>query len=392
MALYIKSLPRSRLEFQMFVLDELADDLARKGRDVIKVTIGISELVVPEPVQVALQRAMLDFDKTHVVYPEGVPDLRSAIADYYYEQFNVEVSAGDVIVNVGTSAIFRNLFQLLCQPGQQILLPRPYYCLYLLSSILAEAEQSYYDIDCRTKRLDLDSFRRAYDPDRTAIVVLNSPGNPLGNVLSREEILGINEIVDGRSWIINDEIYNNVMFQGVYTSPLTYLDERHRRVNIVTNGFSKGFRLYTKRVGYAILPEPLLAPLRIVQQHTLLTADPATQYAMVEALSQLEAPRELCRLYKARADYAVSALRRCSDCHAIEPEGGFYIVLDCAKWMQGGEFASSHELARNILEKVAVATVPGSDFGLPQALRLSFCNARFNEAIDRLVSYFSTGD
>ena len=113
MGLYIKHLPTESLEFQMFLLDELADQLTHQGKDVIKITIGITELKIPDAVNKAFEDAIYDHDKTHVVYPQGVPQLREAISEYYNTNFKTSVSHDNVIVNVGTSAIFRNLFQIL---------------------------------------------------------------------------------------------------------------------------------------------------------------------------------------------------------------------------------------------------------------------------------------
>lgn len=387
MVLSILPLPKEQLEFQMFVMDELADAAIREGRDVIKLTIGISELPAPDPVLQVFSEKVYDLDTTRRVYPEGLPELRRSIADYYRQQFSVDCDAKQVIVNAGTSALFRNLFQLTCRQGQKILLPRPYYCLYLLSALLAGAKLTFYDIDPETMRLDLASFRQAYTPEDTAIVVLNSPGNPLGNVLTKDEVSAVNDIVAGRSLIVHDEIYNNVMFDGPYECPLSYLD-RYRDVHIITNAFSKGFRMYTKRIGYAILPDSLTMPMRILQQHTLLTCDPVAQLGMVEALQDLDSPRALARLYAGRGDYTVDRLAE-TGCRPYRPAGGFYAVLDGSEWIRRHGMADAKDLARDILAKTGVSTVPGTDFGLPDTLRLSFCNDRYNEAIDRLRDYFS---
>jgi aspartate/methionine/tyrosine aminotransferase len=390
MALNVLSLPPKELEFQMFVMDELADAAAARGEDVIKLTIGITDLPPPAKVLDAIAEKARDRELTRRVYPEGLPALREAVARYYNEQFGARVDAAHVIVNTGTSPLFRNLFQLLCRPGQEVLIPRPYYCLYKICALLAGARVRYYDIDLDTRRVDLDSFREAFSPDRTAVVVLNSPGNPVGNVLTRDEVEAVYGVVADRAYVVSDEIYNNCCFYERFTCPLSYLPESSRRVTIVTNGFSKGFRLYTKRVGYALLPDELVMPMRIVQQHTLLTADPVTQAAMVEALADLDGPRELARVYRRRAEYAFDRLWG-TGCRPVRADGGFYVVLDCAAWLRDGRAADAVALARDVLARAKVAAVPGTDFGAPETLRLSLCSDRFEEAIDRLADYFAAG-
>src|SRR5437762_258980 len=172
MALNIQSLPPKELEFQMFVMDELADAATARGEDVIKLTIGITDLPPPRRVLDAIAAKVRDREFGRLVYPEGLPALREAVAGYYNAHFGAGVDAGHVIVNTGTSPLFRNLFQLLCRPGQEVLIPRPYYCLYKVCALLDGAKVTFSDIDLHTRRVDLGSFRRAFHPARTAVVAI----------------------------------------------------------------------------------------------------------------------------------------------------------------------------------------------------------------------------
>lgn len=387
MPLQVRDFMPGDLEFQMFVLDELADELIEQGADVLKLTIGVPELPIPQPVLDRMIDSLHDPDFVRRVYPEGLPELREAIAAFYNRRHGANAAAENVIVNTGTSPIFRNIFQLLAGPELEILIPRPYYALYLYCATLAGATVKFYDIDVDTKRVDMDSFRRAFSPDRTSLVVINSPGNPIGNVVSPDELRQIYEIVDGQAYILNDEIYNNTLFYEEFHSPLALLPEA-AATTIVTNSFSKGYRMYTKRIGFAILPAELQAHLRVIQQHTLLCTDPVYQAGMIAALDDEDSPAELSRVYQARAEYTTQQLQG-SGCEPIAAEGGFYAMLRCAEWNAAHGFVSSKELARDILERVHVAVVPGTDFGVPQDLRLAFCNARYDEGIDRLRAYFS---
>ena len=119
-----------------------------------------------------------DPDFVRRVYPEGLPELREAIVRFYNRRYRADTSVDNVIVNTGTSPIFRNIFQLLSGPEYEIMIPRPYYALYLYCAKLAGATVKFYDIDIDTKRVDMESFRRNFSPERTSLVVINSPGNP----------------------------------------------------------------------------------------------------------------------------------------------------------------------------------------------------------------------
>ncbi len=378
----------SDLEFQMFVLDELADVLIKQGADVLKLTIGVTELPMPHDVLARMVDKLSNPEFVRRVYPEGLPELREAIADFYNRRYGTNVSAANVIVNTGSSPIFRNIFQLLSGPEFEIMIPRPYYALYLCCARLAGAKATFYDIDLDTKRVDMDSFRRNFSPERTSLVVINSPGNPVGNVVTLDEMREMYEIVDHSAYVLNDEIYNNTMFYDKFCTPLAVFPQ-HRDITIVANSFSKGHRMYTKRVGFAILPEELQQNLRVIQQHTLLCTDPCYQYGMIAALDDEDSPEQLTRVYRSRAEYTTERLTG-TGCEPIPAEGGFYAMLRCTEWNAAHGFESSKELARDILEEAHVAVVPGTDFGAPDDLRLAFCNARYTEGIDRLREYFTS--
>ena len=324
------------LEFQMFVLDEHADKLLDEGKDVLKLTIGVPELPTPLVVLDRIVNALGDPNFVRRVYPEGLPELREAIATYYNTKYRAEVTKDNLIVSTGTSPIFRNLFQLISGAGREILLPRPYYALYLYCATLAKATIKFYDIDPVSMRTDMDSFRKNFSPERTSLVVVNSPGNPLGNIVNPDELRQIYEIVDRQAYVLNDEIYNNCVFYEEFRSPLDLLPE-YNEITIITNSFSKGFRMYTKRVGFAILPLELQANLRVMQQHTLLCTDPCYQYGMIAALDDEESPAELAEIYKARAEYTTQQLRN-TGCEPIAAEGGFYAVLRCSDWNKARGF------------------------------------------------------
>ena len=304
----IRDLMPSDLEFQMFVLDELADELIEnEGADVLKLTIGVTELPMPNVVLDSMVETLHDRDFIRRVYPEGLPELREAIAAFYNRKHHAGVSADRVIVNTGSSPIFRNVFQLVSGPEYEIMIPRPYYALYLYCAKLAGAAVKFYDIDVDTKRVDMDSFRANFSPERTSLVVINSPGNPVGNVVTPSEMREMYDIIDDNAYLLNDEIYNNTMFYEDFHSPLALLPE-HADMTIVTNSFSKGYRMYTKRIGFALLPQELQTNLRVIQQHTLLCADPAYQYGMIAALEDEDSPAELNRVYRSRAEYTTERL------------------------------------------------------------------------------------
>jgi aspartate/methionine/tyrosine aminotransferase len=379
----------SKIEFLMFVLDELADELAKNGRDVIKLTLGkAQEELHPDIIKVYID-AIKDTHKRSLVYPEGLPELRVKIAEWYTLLGNF-VDPKSVLINTGTSPFFKDLFRLLIEEGDEILLPQPYYSVYYVCGLLAGANIKFYNVDSETFRIDMDDFRNKYDSKKTKFIVTCSPGNPYGNIISSEEYQQILSLTSNYTYIIADEIYRNTGFSGRVASilDLDLSDDEKERI-IVTNSFSKGFRMYTARVGFSILPNQLLEPYRVLLQHTLLTTNPVEQFACVEALNHLDEVEKLTKIYKTRNDYMVKQFANCRDVDVISADGGFYLVMMCDKFMKTHNFATSFELAKDLLEKSGVAVVPGSDFGVPNGVRVSFTHLRFCDGVDRMLEYFS---
>jgi len=220
------------------------------------------------------------------------------------------------------------------------------------------------------------------------VVIVNSPGNPLGNIIDPDQLLAMDDVIAGRGVLICDEIYGNVVFEGRRYTALQLASQLHVPV-VVTNAFSKAHRMYARRVGYAVVPDWLVQPLVVTQHHTLLTTDPVPQFGAIAALDNPGDAAEIEALYATRRDYAVRRLEGIEGLRAIPPAGGFYITLDCRRFMAASRLPTSLSLAEIVLRDTHVATVPGSDFGDDGTLRLSFSAARFNEAIDRLAGFFA---
>jgi len=374
------------LEFQMFVLDELAESIENKGGDVIRLTLGKS----PEPLNSKIikkyHEAIDDISKRNIVYPQGLPELREEIANWYTSLGN-KIDKSSVIINTGTSPFFKDLMKLLIDStDQEILMPHPYYSVYYVSAVLAGAKVKFYEIDQNSLKINMESFKNNYSQSKTKLVILCSPGNPYGNILSKSDFNKILNVVGKDTFILSDEIYRNVSFRNDSPSILDVTEDDSRV--IVTNSFSKGFRMYTSRVGFVILPKKLNKYFRVLQQHTLLTTNPVEQYAALEAIKQRSDVDIIKKIYSERNNYIDRRLRNIKGIKNIKALGGFYCVINCSEYMNDNGISSSAVLARDILEKTGVAVVPGTDFGINDCLRISFTSTRFVEAVNRLRDYF----
>ncbi|MCC7290398.1 aminotransferase class I/II-fold pyridoxal phosphate-dependent enzyme [bacterium] len=385
MSTLLEEIDFNKIEFLMFVLDELADKLSTEGKDVIKLTLGKAQEPLHNEIVNAHIEAIKDPEKRNLVYPEGLPLLREKIAEWYTSIGN-PVDSKNVLVNTGTSPFFKDLFRLMIEEGDEILIPGPYYSVYYVCGLLARAKVKFYSVDPDTLRIDMESLKENYNPERTKFIVFCSPGNPYGNIVSAGEYKEVLNMISDKTYLLGDEIYRNT---GFYDKVPSLLDVTEKRDNIIiTNSFSKGFRMYTARVGFCILPDKLLQPIRVLLQHTLLTTNPTEQFAVVEALNHLSEVVELTETYRKRSEYIIKKLSDIKDVKVIKSQGGFYTVVDCTEFIKKHNLEGSFELAKDILNETGVAVVPGSDFGLPNGLRISFTHLRFNEGIDRLHKYF----
>ncbi len=368
----------------MFEIDELANQKEKSGIEIIRMTLGKTELPLHKDILDVMKNAIDTMRLNNVVIPAGLPDLKQKISEYYKDKMSICVCPSNILIGSGTSFFFRNLLSLLLSHEDEILLPKPYYSLYHFCSLLTEASIKFYDINDDLS-INMSSFESNFNL-KTKVVIINSPGNPLGNIISYNELNRIDEIVNGNAYIISDEIYNDIYFD---EKPISFLElQNPRSTFFITNGFSKGYRMYTKRIGYCIVPDEFIEKLSVILQHTMLTVDPVNQFGAIQALNLPEEVESIRKLYLSRRDYATIAFQKLENVLMIKSKGSFYITLNCSNYINKNPIKNCLELAKDILNKTNVAVVPGVDFGLPNTLRLSFTTSKFEEGINRLVNFF----
>jgi len=183
----IKKFRFEKLEFLMFVLDELADKLSKQGKDIIKLTLGKSQETLHPAIIEAYIDAIRDSEKRNLVYPQGLPVLREKLAEWYTAMGN-PTKAKNIIINTGTSPLFKDLFRFLLEEGDEVLLPHPYYSVYHVSALLTPAKIRFYSVNPKTLTIDMNDFKSKFNPNKTKLVVVASPGNPYGNIISKKEL------------------------------------------------------------------------------------------------------------------------------------------------------------------------------------------------------------
>ncbi|MBW2315052.1 MAG: pyridoxal phosphate-dependent aminotransferase [Deltaproteobacteria bacterium] len=355
---------------------ERAFALERGGAKVLHLEIGEPDFPPPPAVNEACAAALAAGD-THYTDSRGLPDLRAAIARDKGERAGVEIDPGRVIVTSGTSPAMLLIFSLLVDPGDEVIVGTPHYPCYPNFVRFCGGEPVFVPTSAEDGyRLDPDAVAAAITP-RTRAIVTTSPANPTGAVQPPEVVHALAALGPP---LVSDEIYDGLVYDDArVTSALAASDEA-----FVLDGFSKRYAMTGFRLGYAVVPEPALRPLQILQQNLFISANHFVQIAGLAALEHgADTVREMCDAYGRRRRLLADGLRELGFGLPADPAGAFYVFADARKFG-----ADSRKLAFELLEATHVAVTPGVDFGEAGEgwLRFSCAAAEpvLREALERL--------
>jgi aspartate/methionine/tyrosine aminotransferase len=369
------------IDFRSFIVMDVlerASVLERQGQDIIHLEVGEPDFDTPQCIKEAGMKAIRK-GKTHYTHSQGIPELRDAICRHYMEKYAVSVGPEQIIITSGTSPALLLIFSTFLEPGDTIIVSNPYYPCY--PNII-----NYVGGKCvfvNTKEDDGFQFRpeevaKKINP-HTKGILINSPSNPVGNLLSADRMKGI---ADLGTYIISDEIYHGLVYEGKEHTILEYTDKA-----FVLNGFSKLYAMTGWRLGYVIAPKDFVRPMQKMQQNFFISASSVSQWAGLAALSEAEEDVERMRtIFDQRRHYIVKRLRELGFGISVDPVGAFYALAN-AKHLSN----NSYELAFEILEKAGVGVAPGIDFGSNAEgyLRFSYANSLENitEALLRIEQF-----
>jgi aspartate/methionine/tyrosine aminotransferase len=360
---------------------ERAQQMERNGEHIIHLEVGEPDFDTPKNI-VQAGKAALERGETHYTHSLGIFQLREAVAQYYSENYNLSVSPDQVIITSGTSPALLLALSAILNPGDEVICANPSYACYknFIIYLKAYANCVYVYED--------DGFQ--YRPEEiktkitsnTKVILINSPSNPTGNLLSpkvMEQIASLGPIV------ISDEIYHGLVYGDRAHSILEFISNA-----IVLNGFSKLFAMTGWRLGYLIVPSDLVRPIQKLQQNFFISPNAFVQWAGVTALTEQhpEIPA-MVATYDERRKYMIKRLREIGFKISVEPTGAFYVFANAKNFN-----SNSYEFAFELLENAKVAVTPGIDFGTNGEgfLRFSYANSLENISIGmgRLAQYLKT--
>ena len=360
---------------------ERACEMEGQGIRIIHLEVGEPDFDTPACVKEAACKA-LDEGHTHYTHSLGILELREAICEYYHNTYGVSIDPDQIVISSGTSPAMFVMFSALLEKGDQVIISDPHYACYPNFIKFLEGEPVTVPV------YEEDGFQ--YRPEaieekiteKTKAIFINSPSNPTGTLLSESRM---KKIADFGPYIISDEIYHGLVYEGKEHSVLEYTDHA-----FVLNGFSKLYAMTGLRLGYLIAPKQFIRPMQKIQQNFFISANSMVQRAGIAALKEAgEDVREMKRIYNDRRKYMIRRLKEMGFGISVEPTGAFYVFAN-VKHVSN----DSYRLAFDILEKAHVGVTPGIDFGKNGEgyLRFSYANSLENiaEGMDRLENYLKS--
>jgi len=367
-------------------LTQKAKELKAQGKPVVSLAAGEPDFAMPAIAREALVEAMRK-GLTRYTPTTGTRELKEAIQKKMERDQGLRVGLEHIAVSCGAKHSLYNILQVLIEPGDEVLIPCPYWVSYPEMIKLAGGIPVLVPTEENDFLMTRDLIEGAITP-RTRAVILNSPSNPTGAVLKEGQLRDIAKLLVERDlYALSDEIYEYYTFDGVkHASVATFLDDFFKHVAIV-NGASKSYAMTGLRIGYAVAAEPLIRGISVLQDHS--TSNPASlsQEAALASLGMDGRYREdLRRVFQEKRDLMLGLLRSVKGLQAFKPEGAFYCFVSIE-----GTGLSPEVFSRRLLEEKFVATIPGEGFGSKSHVRMSFAASEedIKEGCQRIRDWLS---
>jgi aspartate aminotransferase len=366
-----------------------ADRLRRQGADVVDLSAGEPDFPTPENIKRAAFDA-INQNFTKYTNAGGVIELKQAICDRHKEDYGTNYTAKECIVTVGGKHAIFNLMQALIDPGDEVIIPVPYWVTYKDVVNYAGAACVFVDTDeSEGFQLRASMVERHISP-KTKMIVINSPSNPSGAVFARAELEKIARLAkDHGFWVMTDECYHRFLYAG---DPFSMAAFPGMKDNIVVAGtMSKTYAMTGWRIGFALAPPSVIDGINKLQSHSTSNATSIAQKAAIEALrGPQDSVKEMLAEYRKRRDFVIARLRQIPGVRTNEPEGAFYAYPNISVAFTGG-ITNSLQFAEKLLAEEFVAVVPGEAFGTREHVRLSYATSmqELERGLDRMHKFIS---
>ncbi|HHP7245833.1 MAG TPA: pyridoxal phosphate-dependent aminotransferase [Elainellaceae cyanobacterium] len=358
------------------------------GIDVCSFSAGEPDFDTPEHIRAAAKQA-LDQGKTRYGPAVGEPKLRQAIADKLQKDNTLCYGPDNIIVTNGGKQSLYNLIQVLIEPGDEVIIPSPYWLSYPEMVKLAGGTPVVVKTDASTGlRITADQLQHAITP-QTKLLILNSPSNPTGMVYTPDELRAIARVVvDNDIWVVSDEIYEKILYDGAEHLSIGAIGPDIYNRTLISNGFAKAYAMTGWRIGYLAGPEPIIKAVASLQGHSTSNVCTFAQYG---AIAAYEGPQDcvqtMLSAFAARRQVIIDGLNSMPGLTCQIPEGAFYVFTDISK-----TGLSSLEFCEALLDEKQVAAIPGVAFGADDHVRFSYATDTdtIHRGLERLSSFIQS--
>jgi aspartate aminotransferase len=379
MALLAQHLERIQPSATIAVTDK-ARALKAAGRDVIGLGAGEPDFDTPENIKRAAIRAIEGGKAAKYTAVDGIPELKAAVARKFKRENGLDYKPSQIIIGTGGKQVLFNAFAATLDPGDEVVIPAPYWVSYPDMVMLAHGEPVAVPTTIESGfKMTPEALERAITP-KTKWVLLNSPSNPTGAAYTRTELKKLTDVLlrHPHVYVLTDDMYEHLVYDEFEFTTPAQIEPRLYERTLTVNGVSKTYCMTGWRIGYAGGPEPLIKAMAMIQSQSTSNPTAVSQWAAVEAL---DGPQDFIAkhnaIFRERRDLCVSMLNQARGIHCPKPEGAFYVYPSCAGTRgrtapTGNRLASDLDFVSELLDAEGVAVVQGTPFGFGPAFRISY--------------------
>lgn len=369
-----------------------ATQMRAQGHDVINLGTGEPDFDTPAYIKEA---AIIAINQGHTKYTavDGIPELKTAIINKFKRDNGFDYQANQILVSVGGKQSCYNLCQALLNPGDEVIIPAPYWVSYPDMVLLADGVPVVISTTpAQRYKISAEQLEAAITP-KTRLIFLNSPSNPSGVAYTLDELKALGEVLKKHPQIVvaTDDMYEHILWSQSFVNILNACPELYERT-VVLNGVSKAYAMTGWRIGYAAGPAPLMNAMKTIQSQSTSNPCSIAQRAAVAALNGgNESVLAMLEAFHQRHDYVADRLQNIPGVEVIPADGTFYIFPSVQAIIEKRGYANDIEFSEKLLSEVGVALVPGSAFGSEGCIRLSFATSMeiLKDALDRLERFCS---
>ena len=379
-------------------IDSKAKKLKAEGIDVVGFGAGEPDFDTPVHIKQAAIAA-IEAGFTKYTPASGTMTLKEAICAKFKKDNDLDYAPANIVISNGAKHSLVNVFQAICNPGDEVIIPAPFWVSYPEMVKLADGVPVIvYTTEEQGFKFTVDQIRQAVTA-KTKAIVLNSPSNPTGMVYTREELAELADLaVEKGFYVVSDEIYEKLIYDGKTHVSIASINEKIKAQTIIVNGVSKTYAMTGWRIGYTASAPEIAKIMSNVQSHATSNPNSIAQKAAEAAISgPQDMVATMVAAFASRRDYMVKRINSMPGLSCVNPNGAFYVMMNISQLMgkelAGLKIQSSDDFANVLLEKANVALVPGSGFGIDTHVRLSYATSQENitKGLDRIEQFLKQG-